>query len=224
MRYLLKEIAKLWKKMLLSSPDLNILSNNLFIADCMDAKLSQVNVKSLTENVFKLLEDDWMLFTAGNRDSFNMMAASWGALGVLWNQPIAIGFIRPQRYTFEFADKSDLFTLSFFPEKHRPALNYCGSHSGRTVDKVAGSGLTPAYTERGSVYFTEARLVLECRKIYSDDIKADHFFKTSLIKEIYPKNDFHRFFIGEIVSCLSSSATIKGIPPDLSGDTGGEIS
>ena len=175
----------------------------------MEPILKQVNVKLLTSNVFKLLDNDWMLVTAGTKDSFNTMTASWGSFGMLWNKPIAIGFIRPQRHTFEFVDTSDYFTLTFFSEKYRDALNFCGSHSGRSVDKISKTGLTVAYTKNGNVYFPEAKLVFECKKIYSDDLKQDKFVQLDLVDKIYPKKDFHRFFIGEIISCLSTDVPTK---------------
>lgn len=177
----------------------------------MEPILKQVNVKLLTANFFKLLDNDWMLVTAGTKNSFNMMTASWGSFGMLWNKPIAIGFIRPQRHTFEFVNTSDYFTLCFFNEKYRDALNYCGNHSGRSVDKISKTGLTIATTKNGNVYFPEAKLVFECKKIYSDDLKQENFIQADLVEKIYPKKDFHRFFIGEITSCLSIDVPSKDI-------------
>lgn len=168
----------------------------------MESLLRPVNVKFLTDNVFKLMDNDWMLITAGTKDSFNSMTASWGTLGILWNKPIAIGFIRPQRYTFEFMNASEGFTLSFFSNEFRPALNFMGSNSGRNVNKMKESNLTPVDSERGNIFFAEARLVMECKTIYTDDLKQENFKNTSFIKDIYPKKDFHRMFIGEISSCL----------------------
>jgi len=175
----------------------------------MVQKLNRINVKNLTDNVFKLLDNDWMLVTAGTQDSFNTMTASWGSFGILWNKPIAICFIRPQRYTIEFMNRVDFFTLSFFAENYRDSLNYHGSHSGRKVDKMAHTGLTSVSTENGSVYFSEARIVLECKKLYADSLNPDNFLKKSLINEIYPNSDFHHFFIGEIINCFSSEISIK---------------
>jgi flavin reductase (DIM6/NTAB) family NADH-FMN oxidoreductase RutF len=185
--------------------------NNLLKNIYMEPILKQVNVKLLTGNFFKMLDNDWMLITAGTKDSFNTMTASWGSFGMLWNKPIAIGFIRPQRHTFEFVNTSDAFTLCFFTEKYRDALNYCGSHSGRSVDKISGSGLTTASTKNGNVYFPEAKLVFECKKMYSDDLKQENFIQRDLVEKIYPKKDFHRFFIGEITSCLSIDAPSKDL-------------
>jgi flavin reductase (DIM6/NTAB) family NADH-FMN oxidoreductase RutF len=142
-----------------------------------------------------------MLVTAGKIDHFNTMTASWGTTGILWNKPIAVCFIRPHRYTFEFAEKYELFTLSFFDPLHRGALNYCGAHSGRNVDKMAGTGLTPIATPNGNITYEQSRLVIECKKLYADYLKEQNFIEKSLITRNYPQKDFHRFFIGEIVGC-----------------------
>ena len=156
----------------------------------------------ITDNTFKLLDKDWMLVTAGNMKHFNTMTASWGHLGIMWNVPTAIVYIRPQRYTYEFANKYPDYTLTFFPEKFRPALQFCGSRSGRDFDKVAETHLTPFETERGNVIYEEARMVLECRKIYEDDLKKKNFLLPEVAKKNYPKNDFHKFYMGEIVNIL----------------------
>jgi flavin reductase (DIM6/NTAB) family NADH-FMN oxidoreductase RutF len=160
-----------------------------------------MNVNSLSDNVFNLFDHDWALLTAGSPEKFNTMTVSWGTMGMLWNKPIAIVFVRPQRYTFELINQSDYYTLSFFDDKYRKVLNFCGSNTGKNVDKIAQTGLTPEKTEHG-IYFNEARLVLCCRKMYSDDIKKENIFIQNLAKDIYPKNDYHRFFVGEIVDCL----------------------
>jgi len=154
----------------------------------------------LTDNPFKLIGKDWMLITAGTPGSFNTMTASWGGLGVLWERKVAFCFIRPTRYTYEFIERSDTFTLSFFEEHHRKALSYCGSHSGRDTDKIKGAGLTPV-KEGGFVYFDEARLVLACRKLYFQDISPGRFLDEK-IDDMYPQKDYHRMYVGEIVKCL----------------------
>ena len=156
----------------------------------------------ITDNTFKLLDKDWMLVTAGNLKHFNTMTASWGHMGIMWNVPTAIIFIRPQRYTYEFTNKYPDYTLTFFPAKFKPALQFCGSRSGRDFDKVAETHLTPIETERGNVIFEEARLVLECRKIYEDDLKKKNFVLPEVAKKHYPKNDFHKFYMGEIMNVL----------------------
>ena len=96
--------------------------------------LEKIDPKTITENVFSLIDEDWMLITAGTAERCNTMTASWGGLGVLWRKNVATVYIRPQRYTFEFVEREDYFTLSFFGGDYRPQLALCGSKSGREVD------------------------------------------------------------------------------------------
>ena len=76
--------------------------------------LKEVSYKDLKFNPFRLIGDEWMLVTAGNeKDGCNTMTASWGGIGCLWghNDPVATIYLRPSRYTKEFVDKEDHFTL-----------------------------------------------------------------------------------------------------------------
>lgn len=163
--------------------------------------LQPVDLYRIKDNPFKLIADDWMLVTAGTIDSFNTMTASWGAMGELWHRKIAVCFIRPNRHTFQFTERSARFTLSFFDETYRKALNFCGTKSGRDVDKMAATGLTPIASESGAVYFEQARIVLECRKIYTHDLDPTAFLDPAIEKE-YPKKDYHRMYIGQVERCL----------------------
>ena len=147
-----------------------------------------------------------MLITAGTPESFNTMTASWGTMGVLWNKPVAICFIRPVRHTFAFANASDIFTLSFFYVADQKILSYCGAHSGRKVDKIAATGLKPLLTNHGGITFEQSRLCFECRKLYSDDLKPDKFFLPDLATRNYPRKDYHRFFIGQIINCYIAAS------------------
>lgn len=160
-----------------------------------------IDVNKIGDNVFKLIGNDWMLITAGNIKKYNTMTASWGGLGVLWNKNVCFCFVRPTRFTYEFMEKSDYFTLSFFEENYRKVLNFCGSHSGRDIDKVAATGITPKEDSSGAVYFDEARLVMICKKIYYSDINPANFIEPGIQKN-YSNNDYHRVYTGEIIRCL----------------------
>lgn len=161
----------------------------------------------LKENVFDMLQDEWMLITAGNKDSFNTMTAAWGSFGILWRKPIVVIYIRPQRYTFEFTEKHNTFSLSFFGHNnYRDALSICGTKSGRDIDKVIETGLTPITTPNNNIAFEEARLVFDCRKLYADFIKPELFFDVDLEQSIYPSSDHHRFYIGEILGCYEQKS------------------
>ncbi len=165
----------------------------------IEKTMKKIEWQSLYINPIELIGEDWMLITAGTDSSFNMMTASWGTIGHLWGKPVAIVFIRPQRYTFEFVEREPHFTLSFFDEKYREALNICGSKSGRDIDKVKATGLTPMVTEN-SIAFREANMIIECRKIYGQFLQGENFNDTTIVKKNYAKGDFHKMYVGEIVN------------------------
>ena len=165
----------------------------------MENSFKIIKPEQIQDNLFKLIGSDWMLVSAGKPEHYNMMTASWGFAGVLWRKPVAVAFIRPNRYTYEFAENNPYYTLSFFDEDQRDILNLCGTISGRDVNKMGIEGITPLITPLGNVCFREAKLVLECRKLYFDDIKPE-LFQAFELEKIYPKKDYHRSYIGEIVN------------------------
>ncbi len=160
--------------------------------------LKEINIGEFSLNPFKRIDKDWCLITAGSKESFNTMTASWAGLGVIWHKNVATCYIRPQRYTKQFVDSNEYFTVTFFPDGYRDALTYCGRNSGRDVDKVKQTGLTPWFTENG-VSFAEANLVLVCRKLYAQDMKEECFVDKAVIDRNYPNKDWHTLYIGEIV-------------------------
>ena len=174
-------------------------------------KFEKTDLNRIDENPFKLIGSDWMLITAGDKNSFNTMTASWGGLGVLWNKPVSYIFVRPTRYTYEFLEKNKSYSLSFFDEKYRKALSICGAKSGRDTDKVKEAGLTPVESGNGVVHFDEAKLVLECTKMYYQDIEPANFLDSS-ISGFY-NNDYHRLYIGEIAEIIKKPGT-EAYPQD----------
>ncbi len=162
--------------------------------------MKKISVSELKDNMFDAIGKEWMLVTAGTPEKFNMMTASWGGTGILWGKPVAFIFIRPERYTYEFIEKGDTLTLSFLGEAHRDIHKICGSQSGRDIDKVAASGLKPYVTENGNIAYEQARLILECKKLYADFIDADNFVDKLLISRWYGEEHggFHKMYILEI--------------------------
>ncbi len=170
----------------------------------------EVSFNDLQLNPATLIGKEWLLITAGNETAgYNTMTASWGHLGTIWKRPgdknpslpTAVTYIRPQRYTKEFVDREDIYTLTFFDETYKKALGYLGSHSGRDEDKVAKAGLTPVFSD-GTTYFEEAKMVLICRKLYRAPLVAEGFIDKSLIDICYENGDFHDMYVGEILKVL----------------------
>lgn len=167
----------------------------------MQVDFEKISPEQIADNVFQQIGQDWMLITAGKDKNFNFMTASWGGLGILWNKPVCFCFIRPERHTRKFMEENEIFTVSFFPPEYRDELMFCGTSSGRDTDKVAKTGFTPVISQNNAVYFEEARLVVECKKIYYQDIDPKNFLDES-IKNNYPQKDYHRMYVGEIINCL----------------------
>ena len=168
--------------------------------------MKEIEVKELSLNPMTLIAKGWMLITAGTEENgFNTMTASWGGMGSLWGKgggmPVTTIYIRPQRYTKVFADREELYTLSFLPEEYRQQLVYLGRHSGRDEDKVAKTGLTPVFGD-GYTYFDEASMVFICRKLYRSPILESGFIDKAVMEDAYPDKDFHDMYIGEIIKVL----------------------
>ena len=152
------------------------------------------------ENVFNMIGKQWMLITAKNNETVNTMTASWGTLGVLWGKPVAICYIRPQRYTFPIVESGNSLSLSFLGEEYRNALKLCGTLSGRDVDKFKASGLTVSQFNE-TPFISEAETVLICKKLYADYLRENAFISEEPLSH-YPTKDFHKFYICEIEKIL----------------------
>ena len=164
--------------------------------------MRKIDPKQLDKNVFSAIGDQWMLITAGTGEACNTMTASWGGLGVIWGAPAATCYIRPQRYTKEFVDREEYFTLAFFGEEGRKALQLCGSKSGRDIDKVKECGFTVKAADCGAPYFEEAELVIVCRKRFAQPMDPDNIPK-EIKDKWYPQKDYHTLYIGEIIEVLA---------------------
>ncbi len=160
--------------------------------------LKEINIKNADFNPVKQFSENWALLTAGSTDSYNTMTVSWGAMGELWGKDVALVFVRPERYTYEFMEKNDCFTLSFFGGEYKKELGFCGSKSGRDYDKAKETGLSPISVDGRSVAFDEAKCVLLLKKIALQDMDKEGFIDDG-ISEYYNGMGLHRTYVGEIV-------------------------
>lgn len=165
---------------------------------------NQVEFTDVKNNVVDLLKNRWGLVTAGDENSFNTMTVSWGAIGELWGKDMATVYIRPQRYTEEFLNSNEYFTLSFYPEDMKKSIHgICGSKSGREVDKVKETGLVPCFDENAP-YFEQAEIVLVCRKVAKANFVPSQFIDSEMIEKWYEAKDYHYIYYGEIEKVLIS--------------------
>ena len=161
----------------------------------------EIKPEELTKNPFHMIGKEWMLVTAEKDGKVNTMTASWGGVGIMWGKPVAYVFIRPQRYTKEFVDQEELFTLSVLGSEYRKALNYCGTVSGKGIDKIKEAGLTP-YSVDGTEGIAEADMIMVCKKMYHDTIKPECFIATENDTKWYPEKDYHTMYIAEVQKVL----------------------
>lgn len=157
----------------------------------------KIQANQLKNNPFEMIGSDWFLISAEKEGKVNTMTASWGALGVMWRKNVAFTVIRPQRYTKEFVDYSDKFSLSFFGREYKEKLSYIGATSGKNEDKIKKSELSLEF-ENSVPYFNEAYTVMICRKLYAQQITPESFIVNELNDEFYKNNDQHVLYISEI--------------------------
>lgn len=164
-------------------------------------KFKEIKTEELNKSAFKLIGKDWMLITAENNKKVNTMTASWGGFGVMFDKDVAYIVLRPQRYTKEFVDSSDTFSLTFLDDTFRKKLAYLGSVSGKDEDKISKANLTIQH-ENNTPYFEEGNMVIICKKIYAQDFKPECFILNELEQKVYPNKDYHTFYIAEIEKIL----------------------
>lgn len=158
-------------------------------------------IAELSFNPFEKIGKDWALVSAGTKQKANTMTVSWGGVGVLWGRNVAYIFVRDSRYTKEFIDSGDFFSISFLDKSYKKALDYCGSHSGRTEDKLANAGLTWNY-KLSIPYIDEGNLILLCQKLSATRLTEDSFLSPD-IKKWYADGDMHTMYVGEILEVLA---------------------
>lgn len=162
----------------------------------------EIAPEQLQKTPFQMIGKEWMLVTAKKGDKVNTMTASWGGLGVMWGKNVAFVVIRPQRYTKEFIDASDSFSLSFLDGAYKEKLSYLGSVSGRDEEKISKTGLTVA-EENEIPYFAEADTVLICKKLYQQEYQKECFLDSSICERWYPNSDYHTMYVAEIEKVLT---------------------
>lgn len=153
-------------------------------------------------DIFAQFNNKWALLTAGETERFNTMTISWGGLGTLWNKPVATVYVRSSRYTYEFMEDCEYFTVSFYPDSYKKTLGVLGSRSGRDMDKIHASGLTAKPLEH-TVTFEEAEVTLVCRKLMKQELQTEAM-PEQIRNSFYNGDASHVMFIGEVVDILRS--------------------
>ena len=155
---------------------------------------------TFTTDILNKFHKQWALLSAGTPDNFNAMTVSWAGLGTLWNVPVATVYVRTNRYTHEFMDNNDYFTVSFYPESMKKELGVFGSKSGRDINKMNYPGLTPKVAGPSMTY-AEAEVTLVCKKLFMQQLDISKMPED--VQEKFYKGDYpHDMYIGEVVDLI----------------------
>jgi flavin reductase (DIM6/NTAB) family NADH-FMN oxidoreductase RutF len=176
--------------------------------DLHNMTLTAIPPETFTAQACSLWSGQWLLLSAGDfaGKEYNCMTVGWGSLGTMWNKPFAQVVVRPSRYTYEFMERFNTFTLCAFPPYYRDALLLLGTKSGRDGDKIAEAGLTPCEaTIVAAPVYDEAELTVECQKIYWQDMAPEQFLDNTIFTH-YPAGDYHRVYFGEITAVAGINA------------------
>ena len=152
------------------------------------------------ENGFEWFHEAELL-CAGDKQKSNAMTIGWGGIGTLWGRTALTVYVAEKRYTKEFMDRAQYFTVMAFDVEQSKVLNYMGSKSGRDGDKAKALGLHTAYTSNGTPYYTEATMVIECKIMYAEPFEPQ-YFKSDAPKNMYANfpAGIHSMYIGEVVN------------------------
>lgn len=166
--------------------------------------LHPMDPKTLELNLSGLLRSRGALLTAGDKTGCNTMTIGWAQSGVVWGKPVCTVYVRPERYTYQFMEEQDYFTLCVLPAEAKQTIALCGSKSGRDVDKITACGLTVEYGVGDAPYFAQSELVLVCRKLYVQDLDLGPVTDETVLSFYAPgKGGIHRAYTGEIVEAYT---------------------
>ena len=148
---------------------------------------------------FTTLGNDGVLIVGGDQNNSNPMTISWGFFGIMWGMPVAIVAVRSTRYTYEFMNKVNEFTINWLKDENKNALMICGTQSGRDIDKYAESNITPIESDEVvTPSIKESKLVLECKTVFTTDLENGNFLDEN-VRAMYV-DDFHKLYFGKIVN------------------------
>lgn len=177
-----------------------VFSINAQNTDTTMSGFKKIDFEKLDESAFKLISQDWALLTGGDTSSFNTMTISWGGFGCLWSLPVTFVFVKPERFTFGFMEKSGRYSLSFFDhEKYKDDLKICGTKSGRDGDKLKETKLSLLTTPNGLIAFNEAEIIIECEVVYSDFLDKEGILHEPA-KKWYNGEKFHKMYVGKVLA------------------------
>lgn len=158
-----------------------------------------MNMMNNTINDLNDIIEKGALLTAGNLTNHNTMTIGWACEGKLWNKKVLIVFVKQNRYTYEFMENNDYFTVSFYDDKYKnDVIITYGTKSGKNIDKDSISKLTPIEVEYNCTSYKEASKTIICKKIYASEFNKQ-IIPSDIVEKYYLNEPVHTMYIGEII-------------------------
>ena len=155
-------------------------------------------------SVVPLIESGAFLSTYDGA-TFNTMTIGWGMTGVCWRKPVLMVAVRNSRHTYTIMENAADFTVSMPSGNLRDEIFYCGTKSGRDVDKLQECGLrTTAARKTTTPIIDTPGLHAECKIIYKSAM--DPVFLDPDYHALYPEKDYHTLYYGEILACYETGS------------------
>jgi flavin reductase (DIM6/NTAB) family NADH-FMN oxidoreductase RutF len=165
--------------------------------------MKDVDYMHVSEDSINIIKKGAFL-TVKSGDALNTMTIGWATFGVIWGKPIMMVAVRSSRYTFGIIEAAKDFTVTVPAGDMREETDFCGTKSGRDMDKFKMCNLETADSQHvaSPIIKTQGRHY-ECKIIYKSAMDAVHFDK-GYDKSIYPKKDYHTLYFGEILACYET--------------------
>ncbi len=164
--------------------------------------MRDIDFMAVYERVMKQIKEGAFL-TVRAGEALNTMTIGWAAIGIAWRKPILMVMVRNSRHTFGIIEKAADFTVSVPGGEAKKALAFCGTKSGRDVDKFKECGLKAAPGRHVASPIIEIPGIhIECRIVYKNPI--DPALLTRDYDPLYPAKDYHTLYFGEIQACYEA--------------------
>ena len=134
----------------------------------MDKK--EIGAFDALQETLRRLENPGALLMTG-KEKPNPMTIGWGNIGIIWGKPIFVVLVRPSRFTHGLMESWPEFTVNIPSAEMEKIVTFCGTKSGRGVDKVAECDLTLEPGHKIKVpSIAECPIHYECRTVHKNDV------------------------------------------------------
>jgi flavin reductase (DIM6/NTAB) family NADH-FMN oxidoreductase RutF len=164
--------------------------------------MKKVNEFEIVPPIMKKIQEGAFL-TVTAKSQTNVMTIGWALVGILWTKSVIMVAVRNSRHTFGLMEDADSFTVNVPMKDMQKELEFCGTMSGRAVDKFKECRLATRKAKKvSSPVLDIPGYHYECRRLYKSALNPKMLDKE--LEYLYPKKDYHTLYFGEIVACYQT--------------------